>query len=90
MEDFFNEYIESLETYKWVGVKDLSEQFKVSERTIFQWLKDGKLESIKWKNKRLINVVSVMGFLMKKRCIEKEQIRNREIKNKLESKMYYE
>ena len=90
MEDFFNEYIESLETYKWVGVKDLSEQFKVSERTIFQWLKDGKLESIKWKNKRLINVVSVMGFLMKKRCIEMEQIRNREIKNKLESKMYYE
>ena len=90
MEDFFNEYIESLETYKWVGVKDLSEQFKVSERTIFQWLKDGKLESIKWKNKRLINVVSVMSFLMKKRCIEMEQIRNREIKNKLESKMYYE
>ena len=64
MEDFFNEYIESLETYKWVGVKDLSEQFKVSERTIFQWLKDGKLESIKWKNKRLINVVSVMSFLL--------------------------
>ena len=81
MEDFFNEYIESLETYKWVGVKDLSEQFKVSERTIFQWLKDGKLESIKWKNKRLINVVSVMSFLLKKKCIEMEQIRNIDIKN---------
>lgn len=90
MEDFFNEYIESLETYKWVGVKDLSEQFKVSERTIFQWLKDGKLESIKWKNKRLINVVSVMSFLLKKKCIEMEQIRNRDIKHKIESKMYYD
>ena len=90
MEDFFNEYIESLETYKWVGVKDLSEQFKVSERTIFQWLKDGKLESIKWKNKRLINVVSVMGFLLKKKCIEMEQIRNGDIKRKIESKMYYD
>jgi predicted site-specific integrase-resolvase len=90
MDDFFNEYIESLETYKWVGVKDLSEQFKVSERTIFQWLKDGKLESIKWKNKRLINVVSVMGFLLKKKCIEMEQIRNRDIKRKIESKMYYD
>ena len=90
MEDFFNEYIESLETYKWVGVKDLSEQFKVSERTIFQWLKDGKLEPIKWKNKRLINVVSVMSFLLKKKCIEMEQIRNRDIKHKIESKMYYD
>ena len=90
MDDFFNEYIESLETYKWVGVKDLSEQFKVSERTIFQWLKDGKLESIKWKNKRLINVVSVMSFLLKKKCIEMEQIRNRDIKHKIESKMYYD
>ena len=90
MDDFFNEYIESLETFKWVGVKDLSEQFKVSERTIFQWLKDGKLEGVKWKNKRLINVVSVMGFLLKKKCIDMEQIRNREIKNKIESKMYYD
>ena len=57
-------------TFGSVLTPDLSEQFKVSERTIFQWLKDGKLESIKWKNKRLINVVSVMGFLLKKKCIE--------------------
>ena len=42
MEDRFNEYIEGLETNRWVGVTDLSEQFGVSERTVFQWLKDGK------------------------------------------------
>ena len=27
MEDKFNEYIEGLETHRWVGVTDLSEQF---------------------------------------------------------------
>ena len=40
MEDKFNDYIEDLESHKWVGVFDLSEQFGVSERTVFQWLKD--------------------------------------------------
>ena len=40
--DFFNEYYESIKMYKWMGVKDLSEEFDVSERTIFQWLKDLK------------------------------------------------
>ena len=47
--DFFNEYIEFLESYKWVGVKDLSEKFEISERTIFKWLKDGKIQGVKWK-----------------------------------------
>ena len=61
MEDKFNDYIEGLQTNKWVGVTDLSEQFGVSERTVFQWLKDGKIEGVKWKNRRLINVVSVFG-----------------------------
>ena len=40
MEDKFNDYIEDLEFHKWVGVSDLSEQFGVSERTVFQWLKE--------------------------------------------------
>ena len=48
MEDKFNEYIEGLETHRWVGVTDLSEQFDISERTVFQWLKDGKIEGVKW------------------------------------------
>ena len=29
MEDKFNEYIEGLETHRWVGVTDLSEQFDI-------------------------------------------------------------
>jgi hypothetical protein len=29
MKDKFNEYIEGLETHRWVGVTDLSEQFDI-------------------------------------------------------------
>jgi predicted site-specific integrase-resolvase len=88
MEDKFNDYIEGLQTNKWVGVTDLSEQFGVSERTVFQWLKDGKIEGVKWKNRRLINVVSVFGYLLKKKVIEVTQIREREIKRELEFKQF--
>ena len=88
MEDKFNDYIEGLQTNKWVGVTDLSEQFGVSERTVFQWLKDGKIEGVKWKNRRLINVVSVFGYLLKKKVIEVTQIREREIKRELELRQF--
>ena len=84
MEDRFDDYIEELESHKWVGVKDLSEQFGVSERTVFQWLKDGKIEGVKWKNRRLINVVSVFGYLLKKKVIEVSQIKQQELKRELE------
>ncbi len=83
-EDFFNEYYESIKSYKWVGVQDLSEQVGVSTRTIFQWLKDGKIEGTKWKGKRLINSISVIGFLLKKKCIEIQQIKEKEIRDKIE------
>ena len=86
--DFFNEYYDSLKTYKWVGVKDLSEQFDVSQRTIFQWLRDGKIQGIKWKGKRLINTISVFVYLMEKKCIEIKNIKEREIRNEIESKEF--
>ena len=70
MENRFDEHIEGLETNKWVGVKDLSEQFGVSERTVFQWLKDKKIQGVKWKNFRLVNVGSVFKFLMEKKILE--------------------
>ena len=88
MEDKFNEYIEGLETHRWVGVTDLSEQFGVSERTVFQWLKDGKIEGVKWKNRRLINVPSVFGYLLKKKVIEVSQIKQQELKRELELKEF--
>ena len=46
-EDFFNEYYESLGHYKWVGVKDLSEMFDISERTVFKWLEQKKIKGVK-------------------------------------------
>ena len=88
MKDKFNEYIEGLESHRWVGVTDLSEQFDISERTVFQWLKDGKIEGVKWKNRRLINVPSVFGYLLKKKVIEVNQIREKELKRELELKEF--
>ena len=88
MEDKFNDYIEGLETNRWVGVTDLSEQFGVSERTVFQWLKDGKIEGVKWKNRRLINVPSVFGYLLQKKVIEVTQIKQQELKRELELKEF--
>ena len=88
MKDKFNEYIEGLETHRWVGVTDLSEQFGVSERTVFQWLRDGKIEGVKWKNRRLINVPSVFGYLLKKKVIEVSQIKQQELKRELELKEF--
>jgi hypothetical protein len=78
MEDRFNEHIESLESLRWVGVKDLSEQFGASTRTVFNWLKDGKIEGSLWKGRRIINIVSVFGFLLEKKCIEVSQIKQKE------------
>ena len=88
MEDEFNEHIESLESNRWVGVTDLSEQFGVSERTVFQWLSDGKIEGVKWKNRRLINVVSVFGYLLEKKVIEVSRIKNKEMIRELELKEF--
>ena len=88
MEDEFNKHIEELESHKWVGVTDLSEQFGVSERTVFQWLKDGKIEGVKWKNRRLINVPSVFGYLLQKKVIEVTQIKQQELKRELELKEF--
>ena len=90
MEDKFNKHIEELESHKWVGVKDLSEQFGVSERTVFQWLKDNKIKGIKWKNKRLIDSVSVVGFLLNKKVIEVTNLKNKEMVREIELKQYKE
>ena len=83
-EDFFNEYYDSLGHYRWVGVKDLSEMFQVSQRTVFKWLEKKRIKGCLWKGKRLIDTVSVIGFLLEKKCLEISQIKNREIRDKIE------
>jgi len=82
--DFFNEYYEGLGHYRWVGVKDLSEMFQVSQRTDFKWLEKKYIKGCLWKGKRLIDTVSVIGFLLEKKCLEINQIKQREIREKIE------
>jgi len=90
MKDEFNKHIEELESHKWVGVTDLSEQFDISKRTVFSWLKDGKIQGIKWKNRRLISVGSVFKFLMEKKILGISKIKNKEMVREIELNQFKE
>ena len=90
MENLFEQKLEGLETYKWISVDDCSEKLGVSRRTIFQYLHDNKIKGIKWKNKRLIDSVSVVGFLLNKKVIEVTNLKNKEMVREIELKQYKE
>ncbi|MDA9361491.1 MAG: hypothetical protein P8I42_03810 [Flavobacteriaceae bacterium] len=90
MENLFEQKLEGLETYKWISVDDCSEELGVSRRTIFQYLHDNKIKGIKWKNKRLIDSVSVVGFLLNKKVIEVTNLKNKEMVREIELKQYKE
>lgn len=83
MENPFDEKIEGLEHYRWLSVDDCSERLQVSRRTIFQYLKDGKIRGCKWGNRRLIDSVSVIGYMLERRVIEFEQLKSEETKRML-------
>ena len=88
MENLFEQKLEGLETYKWISVDDCSKELGVSRRTIFQYLHDNKIKGIKWKNKRLIDSVSVVGFLLNKKVIEINNIKNKEMVREIELKEF--
>ena len=90
MENLFEQKLEGLESYKWISVDDCSEELGVSRRTIFQYLHDNKIKGIKWKNKRLIDSVSVVGFLLNKKVIEVTNLKNKEMVREIELKQYKE
>jgi len=90
MENLFEQKLEGLETYKWISVDDCSEELGVSRRTIFQYLHDNKIKGIKWKNKRLIDSASVVGFLLNKKVIEVTNLKNKEMVREIELKQYKE
>jgi len=90
MENKFEEKIEGLESHKWISVDDCSEELGVSRRTIFQYLHDNKIKGIKWKNKRLIDSVSVVGFLLNKKVIEFNKLTSVEMKRELELQEFKE
>jgi hypothetical protein len=82
--------LEGLETYKWISVDDCSEEVGVCRRTIFQYLHENTIKGIKWKNKRLIDSVSVVGFLLNKKVIEVTNLKNKEMVREIELKQYKE
>lgn len=84
MKNRFEEKLEGIESYRWLSVDDCSDELGVSRRTIFQYLRDGKIKGTKWKNKRLVDSVSVMGFLLKKKVIEYDKIKDMEMKRELD------
>jgi predicted DNA-binding transcriptional regulator AlpA len=84
MENPFEEKIEGLDTYRWLSVDDCSEQLGVSRRTIFKYIKDGNFKTTKWKNKRIVDSVSVVGWLLKKKVIEINSIKNPEMRKEIE------
>jgi hypothetical protein len=90
MENKFEEKIEGLESHKWISVDDCSEELGVSRRTIFQYLRDGKIKGIKWKNRRLIDSVSVVGYLLEKKVFEVNKLHNKEMIRELELNQYKE
>ena len=90
MKNLFEQKLEGFETYKWISVDDCSEELGVSRRTIFQYLHDNKIKGIKWKNKRLIDSVSVVRFLLNKKVIEVTNLKNKEMVREIELKQHKE
>ena len=88
MKNRFEEKLKGIESYRWLSVDDCSDELGVSRRTIFQYLRDGKIKGTKWKNKRLVDSVSVMGFLLKKKVIEYDKIKDTEMKRELDMKEF--
>ena len=75
---------EKITIYRWITVDDCSEKLGVSRRTVFQYIKDGNFKTSKWKNRRIIDSVSVIGFLLKKRVVELNSVKNNDIRKEIE------
>ena len=83
MRDMFEEKIEGLNEYRWITIDECSEKMGISTRTLYKYLKEGKIKGIKYKRRRLIDTISIVGYLLEKKCLEINQIKNEEIKNQL-------
>ena len=84
MENKFEEKTLGLESYRWISVEETSRELEISKRTVFQYLKDGKIKGTKYKNKRLVDSVSILGFLLEKKVIEYNKINSPEVKRQIE------
>lgn len=64
---------------KWLFVEDAAEMMEVSKRTIFEYLRDGKISGIKSRGRRLVSTGSVVGYLLKQKVIEINDLRDKEM-----------
>ena len=83
MKDIFQEKINGLDKYRWITIQDCSEEMGISVRTLYKYLKEGKIKGVIYKRLRLIDSVSCIGYLLENKCIEISQIKNKEIQRTL-------
>ena len=83
MENKFEEKIPGLESYRWISVEETSKELEISKRTVFQYLKDGKIRGTLYGNRRIIDSVSIIGFLYRKRVIDYHNIKNEEVRKQI-------
>lgn len=79
----FEEKIGELEEYRWITIQECSEKMGISTRTLYKYLKEGKIKGVIYKRRRLIDTVSVLGYLLEKKVIEIQQIKEEELKQQL-------
>ena len=72
---------------RFILVDEVSETLGVSRRTIFTYIKENKLSSIKSRGKRLIYTGSVLVYLMKQKVIELNEIKEKELKEEVKSQL---
>ena len=64
---------------RWLFVEDAADMLEVSKRTIFEYLRDGKIRGIKSRGRRLIATGSVMAYLLKIKVVEFNDLRSKEL-----------
>jgi len=79
----FEEKIEGSNEYKWITIQKCRDKTGISVRTLYKYLKEGYIKGIKYKRRRMIDTISVVGYLLEKKCIEISQIKNKEIQRTL-------
>jgi len=66
-------------------VDEVGDTLGVSRRTVFTYLKEGKISGIKSRGVRLVYTGSVLGYLLKQKVIQINEIKERELKEELRS-----
>ena len=84
MENLFEQKLEGFETYKWISVDDCSEELGVVEEPSFSTSKMERLKESNGRIRRLIDSVSVVGFLLNKKVIEVNNLKNKEMVREIE------